>query len=234
MLLQFLYLFLPLTAGFLALFVCRFGLCGKNLFKLTDNRSQRLGSKLDRLGLRGFVLCDDLVNLLQQDTYLLLQLRTVLLHGLAPYEGVFVGLGLYLGAVDVLNIQSDKTFIGQDQHYLCENVVYLILDAVAEAVDRDEVRALLRRQPYIMNIALKLPLYLPAGVDVVHIGVDNHLEHHLRMIRAATLFLVQFPEVLQVKTLDHTVNHANRVVPRYILIGIDHQKQPVVIVRFCM
>ena len=83
---------------------------------------------------------------------------------------LFVGLGFYLGPVDILNIEGDEASVGQQQHNLCEDVVDLVLHPVAEAIDSHEVRTLLRRKPNVMNIALNLTLYLAAGRDVVHIA----------------------------------------------------------------
>ena len=68
-----------------------------------------------------------------------------------------------------------------------------------------------------------------------HVGVEDDFEHHLRVVRAAAALPVQFFELPQVKTLDHGVNNAHRVVSGYILVGIQQKKQPVVVtVRFCM
>ena len=33
--------------------------------------------------------------------------------------------------------------------------------------------------------------FTPAGVDVVHIGIQDDLEHHPGMVRAAPAFLIQ-------------------------------------------
>ena len=83
--------------------------------------------------------------------------------------------------------------------------------------------------------ALNLTLYLSARVDIIHIGVENDLEHHLRMVGTASAFAVQFLEIAQVKVLDYRINNAYRVVFRLILIRIKQKEQPiVVIVRFCM
>ena len=162
MFLQLLYLFLLFTASLLLLFVRRFRLCGKSIFQLPDKRGQGLGRELDSFGLGRFVLRDDLVYLLQQDTYLFLQFRAVLLNGLTPDKGIFVGLGFYLCPVDILHIKSDKTALCQQKHNLREDVVDLVLYTVAEAVDGHEVGALLCRQPYVMDVALNHTLYLPA------------------------------------------------------------------------
>lgn len=46
---------------------------------------------------------------------------------------------------------------------------------------------------------------------------------------------VQFFELIEVKTLNNGIDYSHRVVFRYIFIGIQQKKQPVVVtVRFCM
>ena len=84
-LLQFLYLFLLLTANYLQLFVRRLRRRCQCVFQCSDKLSHRLGSGLNDLGLSRFVLYDFLVYLLQKDAHFLLQLRPVLFTGLAPY-----------------------------------------------------------------------------------------------------------------------------------------------------
>ena len=54
------------------------------------------------------------------------------------------------------------------------------------------------------------------------------------MIWTAPALTIQIVEIQQVKTLDYGIDNTHRVVLRYILIGVDRQEQPVVIVRFCM
>jgi len=41
-----------------------------------------------------------------------------------------------------------------------------------------------------MDVALNGLLYLAAGIDVVHVGVEDDLEHHLRMVGTASFFTV--------------------------------------------
>ncbi len=172
---------------------------------------------------------------MEQDTYFILKLCSVLLDGLPPYKGVLVGFGLDLRSIDILHIKRYKAALGQQQHDLCEDVVDLFLYAVAEAVDRHKIRSFLRRQPDIMDVALHLTLYIAARIYVVHIGIEDDLEHHLRVVGTPAAFTVQFFELPQVKTLDNGINNAYRVVFRYIFIGIQQKKQPVVVtVRFCM
>ena len=85
-----------------------------------------------------------------------------------------------------------------------------------------------------MDVALDGLLYLAAGVDVVHVGIEDELEHHLRMEGATAFLLVQLFEILEVKTFYYGIDNAHRIVFRDILAGIHRQKQSVVIVIFCM
>ena len=85
-----------------------------------------------------------------------------------------------------------------------------------------------------MDVALDGFLYLAAGVDVVHVGIEDELEHHLRMVGATAFLLVQLFEILEVKTFYYGIDNANRIVFGYILVRIHRQKQSVVIVIFCM
>ena len=105
-----------------------------------------------------------------------------------------------------------------------EDVVDLFLNTIAEAVDCHIIGTLLRRQPDIMDVALHLTLYLPAGVDIVHVSIKNNLEHHLRMVGTPATFTIQLFELLEVKSLNNGVNNTNWVVFRYIFIGIQQKK----------
>ena len=54
-----------------------------------------------------------------------------------------------------------------------------------------KIRFLISGKPDIMNVTMKeLFRIFPAGVDVVHVGIQNDLEHHLGMVRAAAAFLI--------------------------------------------
>ena len=102
------------------------------------------------------------VNGLKEHGKLTLELVYIAFHVLAPDKGVLVGLGLYLRAVDILHIERDEAPFGQQQHYLCEDVVDFFLHTVAETVDGHEVGTFLRRKPDIMDVALYDFLYLAA------------------------------------------------------------------------
>ncbi len=86
-----------------------------------------------------------------------------------------------------------------------------------------------------MNVALHLTLYLAARIYVIHIGIEDDLEHHLRVVGTPAPFTVQFFELLEIKTLNYGINNAHRIVFRDIFIRIQQKKQSVVVtVRFCM
>ena len=87
-------------------------------------------------------------------------------------------------------IQTDETFQRKYDYHLGEDVVYLILHVVTEAVDGDEVRLLVTCKPYVMDITQKQGFHLAARVGVVHIGIEDNLEHHAGMVGIATHFAV--------------------------------------------
>jgi len=95
--------------------------------------------------------------------------------------------------------------------------------------------ALLCGKPNIMDVALNHLFYLAAGINVVHIRVEDDFEHHLRMVGTTAFLLIQLFELFQVKTLYYGIDNANRIVFCYILVGVQQKKQSVVVtVRFCM
>ncbi len=73
---------------------------------------------------------------------------------------------------------------------LGKHLVDFILHPVAETVDGNEIRFLISGQPDIMDVTVKELFNFPAGVDVVHIGIQNDLEHP-RVVRATPAFLIQ-------------------------------------------
>lgn len=75
-----------------------------------------------------------------------------------------------------------------------------------------------------MDVALNLSLDFAAGVDVVHIGIMDDLEHHLGVVGASSHFPVQFFGLMQIKTLDNGIDNAHRVVFSYIFIRIQQKK----------
>ena len=151
--------------------------------------------------------------------YLLHQAFTVPLNRFSPDESILVGLGLNLCPVNVFHIQTDEAFGREKEYGLGKYLVDFLLHPVAETVDGNEVRFLISSQPDIMNVTVKKSFDFPARVDVVHVGIQNDLEHHLGVVRAAAAFLIQFSETFKIQALNQGVNHAHRIVFCNILIN---------------
>ena len=79
-----------------------------------------------------------------------------------------------------------------------------------------------------MDVTVKELFNFPAGVDVVHIGIQNDLEHHLGVVRAATAFLIQLSETFKIQALNQGVNHVHRIVFCNILINSLRKKNGLV------
>lgn len=169
-----------------------------------------------------------LIHLLQKDAYPVHQFCPVPLNALAPDKSVFVGLGLYLRAIDIFHVKADKAFVGKDEDQLGEDVVDLILYAVAEAVDGDEIRLLITGKPDVMDVTQQQLLYLAARVDIVHVSIENSLEHHFGMVRAAAGFLVKPPEIIKIQTVDNRIDYADRSIRCNILIDSLRKKNRLV------
>ena len=202
-LLQFPHLFPPLARGCLTLIVHGGGLLGERLAQFGANLRQHLRREADRLVRRGLVLGYRLVNLGEQRLDLFHEPRTVPLNRLAPDERVPVGLRLNLCAVDVLNVEGHQPLRVQQQDKLGEHLVDLILHSVAEAVDSDEVGLLVARKPDEVDVAPERRLNPAAGVDVVHVGVDDNLQKHPRVVGTTAARLVKPADAADVKVVDY-------------------------------
>ena len=151
--------------------------------------------------------------------YLLHQAFTVPLNRFSPDESVLVGFGFDLCPVNVFHIQADEAFGREKEYGLRKHLVDFLLHPVAETVDGNEIRFLISGQPDIMDVTVKELFNFPAGVDVVHIGIQNDLEHHPGVVRAAPAFLIQLSETFKIQALNQGVNHAHRIVFCNILIN---------------
>ena len=60
--------------------------------------------------------------------------------------------------------------------------------------------------------------YLTTRIDVVHIGVNNNLEHHAGMVSATTYSMIEFMKLAQVKLVYYCRDDPYWVISRYIFI----------------
>ena len=85
-------------------------------------------------------MCYTVVNLGKQRLYLVNKPGTVTFYCLTPDKCILVGLRLYLRTVHLLHVETNKSLHCKNEHKMCEYVIDLVLQTVAETVDRYEVR----------------------------------------------------------------------------------------------
>ena len=190
-----------------------------------------LGTRLEvvRIGLVvrviGLLRLDGLFGLGQHDTDLALQLGLALLDPLPPDKGVPVGCGLYLRPVDVLDVEADQALLVEHRHHLREDALEHPLQPLApEHVYRPEVRAVHPREPHVGDILRKQRLHPAPRIDVVEVGVGDHLEQHPRVVDAGAAALVLAFYGADVQPVYHCVHHPCLVVRRYHLLQSERKK----------
>ena len=57
-----------------------------------------------------------------------------------------------------------------------------------------------------------------SGKDRPHVGVDNYLEHHFRMIRATPRSLIKLLETVKIEIIYNSIDNAHWVVHNYVFI----------------
>ena len=104
-------------------------------------------------------MCYAVVNLDKQSLYLVNQSGTVTLDSLTPNKRILIGLRLYLRTVHILHVETHKSLLCKNEHKLCEYVIDLVLQTVAETVDCYEVRLFISCQPDEMDVTHEQLLY---------------------------------------------------------------------------
>ena len=74
-----------------------------------------------------------------------------------------------------------------------------------------EVRGLHAAQPHEVHITAEELLHLPAGIDVLEIGIEDHLQQHARMIRRTAEGLVRFQQICDVKGVNYAAQKTDMV-----------------------
>ena len=160
---------------------------------------------------RQIVLCDALLYLREYPADPGLKLRLVPLRTLPPDKGVPVGGRLDLRAVYVLHVEADLSGRHQLHHHLDEQAVDSILQALApEAVDRAERRRLSSAQPHVVEVPVQEFRYPAAGIDVVHVGIEDDLQKGARMIGRGTASLVRPEHIVQIQSVNYAVYETYR------------------------
>ena len=118
--------------------------------------------------------------------------------------------------------------MNEQQHQLGKHVVELVLDTVAKTVDGVEVGLLVTSKPDEVNVPEKQFLYPAAGVDILHVGIKDDLEHHLRMVGTAAALFVELTEIIDIQTVNNSIDNAHGVVFRNVLIDSLRKKHRLV------
>ena len=63
-----------------------------------------------------------------------------------------------------------------------------------------------------MNVTMEKLFHLTTRIDIVHIGVNDHLEHHARMVGTTTYSVIEFMELAQIKLVNYARNDSYRVI----------------------
>lgn len=73
-------------------------------------------------------------------------------------------------------------------------------------------------KPDVMNITQQQLLYFTAGVDIIHVNIENDLKHHFGMIKTSAGFLVELLKVIKIKVVYYRIDNANRSAIRNVTI----------------
>ncbi|KOH46235.1 hypothetical protein NC99_09490 [Sunxiuqinia dokdonensis] len=112
-----------------------------------------------------------------------LQFGLVLFNRLSPNKSVTVSTRFHFGAINVNCLQTDVPHFGQHQHYLRKQMIDRTFQMQrTKVVDGPEIRPLIARKPHVMDIFFQLFPDFAAGIDVVHVGVKQHFQHHPRVV----------------------------------------------------
>ena len=92
-----------------------------------------------------------------------------------------------------------------------------------------EVRFSRCGQPDEMNVTLERVLYPAARVDVVHVTVDDHLEHHPRMVGTRAAVMVQGVYTPHIQAVNNRIDQTDRVVRSNIFVDSFREKSQLVV-----
>ena len=69
-----------------------------------------------------------------------------------------------------------------------------------------------------MDVTQEEFLYLAAGVDIVHIRIQNDLQHHLGMIWTSACLFVELLEIIKIQTVNNGGEDADGIIILNIFI----------------
>ena len=79
-----------------------------------------------------------------------------------------------------------------------------------------------------MDVTQEEFLYLATGVDIVHIRIQNDLQHHLGMVGASTRLFVELLEIIEIQLVYDSGENAHGIIILYIFIYPTRKKNRLV------
>ncbi len=102
-----------------------------------------------------------LLSFTQHILYFYIELALIGLCRFLPDKGIPVGISLYLGAINILDFQTDELGIHKHPDYLCEDVVNKVCETIfTKEVDGIVVRGLHAAEPHEVHIPFEELLHL--------------------------------------------------------------------------
>src|SRR5690606_23424287 len=124
------------------------------------------------------VLSDLCVNVPEHRLYSIFQFGFGLLNRAFPYKSVTTGCRFDLRSVYVLYLQADITKFSKQTDNIGKKSLDMAFKSFApEVVYRTVVRHAVTRKPHEMDVLLKGLLDTTARINVIQIGIEQHLDH---------------------------------------------------------
>ena len=166
----------------------------------------------------------------QQRLDLRLQANLLLAHPLIAHRLALARVRSYLRPVDRQLAEPRQSHLARYPHHLHKQLAELPQMSASELAHRAMLREVARREHPKRHILLQLPRHRARGERARRVGIDQHLDHHRRLVRgvAPTVPLVRRMERRQVQCINHVADVVSEVTRGNPLLQVRRQKQGLV------
>ena len=166
----------------------------------------------------------------QQRLDLRLQANLLLAHPLIAHRLALARVRSYLRPVDRQLAEPRQSHLARHPHHLHKQLAELPQMSASELAHRAMLREVARREHPKRHILLQLPRHRARGERARRVGIDQHLDHHRRLVRgvAPTVPLVRRIERRQVQCINHVADVVSEVTRGNPLLQVRRQKQGLV------
>src|SRR5690606_21407190 len=134
-------------------------------------------------------------------------------HRALPYKSVTTGCRFDLRSVYVLYLQADITKFSKQTDNIGKKSLDMAFKSFApEVVYRTVVRHAVTRKPHEMDVLLKGLLDTTARINVIQIGIEQHLDHHTRVETGRATTFVLLDKLPDIKLVNYFVHQTYRMV----------------------